>query len=377
MSRPLLTINAGSSSVKFALFDATVPGEPRELARGEVARVADYEEALREVLAQAEGAVGGTPIVAAGHRVVHGGERFTAAVEVTPAVREALGELVVLAPLHQPHNLEGIDALARLHPALPQIACFDTAFHVTQPAVETRFAIPRVLAEWGVRRYGFHGLSYDYIASQLPSRFDGLPRERVVAAHLGSGASLCALRAGRSVATTMGFSALDGLPMSTRCGALDAGVLLYLLEQGMPVAELADTLWHRSGWLGVSGVSSDMQTLLASADPHAAEAVDLFVYRTVQAIGALAATLGGCDAIVFTGGIGEHSAEIRRRICARLGWLGVRLDARRNEAGGPRIDDETGAASAWALPTNEELTIARQSASLLFGSSGEGVTSPR
>ncbi|HEY0526260.1 MAG TPA: acetate kinase, partial [Stellaceae bacterium] len=252
---------------------------------------------------------------------------------------------------------------------LPQVACFDTAFHATQPPVATRFALPRELTEAGVRRYGFHGISYEYIASALAEHAPDIagPDSRVVAAHLGNGASLCAMRGGRSVDTTMGFTALDGLPMGTRCGALDPGVILYLLrERGMDADAIEDLLYRRSGLLGVSGgIASDMRTLLASAEPAAREAVELFAYRIVRETGALASSLGGLDGLVFTAGIGEHAAEIRERVCAALAWLGLRLDAAANRAGGPRISAAGSAVSAWVIPTDEEKMIARHTAELI------------
>jgi acetate kinase len=250
-----------------------------------------------------------------------------------------------------------------LHPDLPQIACFDTAFHFSQPLVAASFALPRVLRDDGVRRYGFHGLSYEYIAGVLPEFLGEQTAEaRVVVAHLGAGASMCALRARQSVATTMGLTALDGLVMAQRCGALDPGVILYLLQQkGMTADAVASLLYHDSGLYGVSGISDDMRTLLASADPRAAEAIDLFVYRVGRELGSLAAALGGLDALVFTAGIGEHAAEIRRRVCADAAWLGIELDQAANAAGGPRITTAASRSSAWVIPTDEDLMIAQHS----------------
>ena len=277
-----------------------------------------------------------------------------------------LDRLVPLAPLHQPHNLAAIRALGAIRPDLPQIACFDTAFHHGLPAVATRFALPREYEAAGVRRYGFHGLSYEFIAGRLPAIAPEIAFGRVVVAHLGNGASLCALRGGRSIDTTMGFTALDGLPMGTRCGALDPGVILYLLEERrMSAAAIEHLLYHSSGLLGVSGISSDMRTLLASADSRACEAIELFVYRIVREIGALAASLGGLDGLVFTAGIGEHSPEIRRLFCEGVAWLGLELDPHANDAGGPCLTRPASRASAWVIPTDEDLMIARHTHRLL------------
>ncbi len=274
-------------------------------------------------------------------------------------------KLVSLAPLHQPHNLAAIEALSKLHPALPQIACFDTAFHHTQSPVATAFALPRALSDQGIRRYGFHGLSYEYIASVLPHVLGPDTAEgRVIVAHLGSGASLCAMHSRKSVATTMGFTALDGLMMGRRCGAIDPGVVLYLLqEQKMPADAISDLLYDKSGLLGVSGISDDMRDLLASNDTRAREAVDLFVYRITRELGSLVAALGGLDALVFTAGIGEHAAEIRRRVCVEAEWLGIKIDEKANASGGPCISDSH--VSAWIVPTDEDLMIARHAYSVL------------
>jgi acetate kinase len=286
---------------------------------------------------------------------------------IDASVTAELRRLIPLAPLHQPHNLAAIDALTKLHPGLPQIACFDTAFHHTQSEVATAFALPRRLAAEGIRRYGFHGLSYEYIASVLPDILgSGAAEGRVVVAHLGSGASLCAIRSRRSVATTMGFTALDGLPMSRRCGNIDPGVILYLMqEKGMTAAEVSTLLYNESGLFGVSGISDDMRTLLASDDPSAKQAVDLFVYRIGRELGSMAAALGGIDALVFTAGIGEHAAEIRRRVCEDAAWLGVDLDQSANAAGGAMITRPGSRTSAWAIPTDEDLMIALHTWTLL------------
>ena len=320
-----------------------------------------HEDALAALLRWQEGHFQDYRLVAAGHRVVHGGSLYTAPVRIDGSVIAELRRLIPLAPLHQPHHLAAIAALSKLYPALPQIACFDTAFHHTQPEVAAAFALPRHLTEEGIRRYGFHGLSYEYIASILPDILGPTVADgRVVVAHLGSGASMCAMHRRKSVGTTMGFTALDGLPMSRRCGNLDPGVVLYLMqEKDMTAQTLSDLLYNSSGLLGVSGVSDDMRTLLASDDPHAANAVALFVYRITRELGSLAAALGGLDALVFTAGIGEHAPEIRRRVCEHAAWLGVYFDEAANAASGPRITISGSKASAWVIPTDEDLMIAR------------------
>lgn len=321
ISTVTLILNAGSSTLKYALYDAAGSA----LQRGKLEHdgsVDDFCRGLTGFLAT----LGEVRIGAVGHRVVHGGSAYGSPIRLDTAHVEALRQLAPLAPLHQPHNLAGIDAISRLLPEVPQVACFDTAFHHDQPAVARQLGLTRELHEAGVRRYGFHGLSYEYIASQLPAALGAMADGRVIVAHLGSGASLCAMRERRSVATTMGFSTLDGLLMATRCGNLDPGVLLYLMQaRGMDAAALADLLYQRSGLLGVSGMSGDMRTLLGSTEPAAQEAVELFCYRVQREIGSLAAALGGLDALVFTGGIGEHAHSIRTRICAGLAWLGPEL----------------------------------------------------
>lgn len=391
MSRTLLVINSGSSSIKFSLFAADmldllangqvegIGGEARLHAADASGRalfderladrVADHGRALDRLLARDELREPMGDPVAAGHRVVHGGTRFDQPVRIDPRILTELEDLAPLAPLHQPHNTAGIRALASRRPDLPQVACFDTAFHAGQAAVARNFALPRELTDSGIRRYGFHGLSYEYIASVLADTVGaGTAAGRVVVAHLGNGASLCALREGHSVATTMGFTALDGLPMGTRCGSIDPGVVLYLIgEYGLGVAAVNDLLYHRSGLLGVSGISNDMRRLLASDDPRAAEAIELFAYRINRELGSLAAALGGLDALVFTGGIGEHAAPVRERVCELAGWLGVRLDADANRAYGPRISAADSAVSVWVIPTDEELMIARHTRRLLEG----------
>ncbi|KIZ39388.1 MULTISPECIES: acetate/propionate family kinase [Rhodopseudomonas] len=386
MSEVIIVLNAGSSSIKFALFEAHMRPTPQHLicdgafdgighrvhftatdragavlADDHLPKATSHEDAIAGLIGWIERTFPDRALAAAGHRVVHGGLVFTAPVRVDAVVLHALRELVPLAPLHQPHNLAAIEALAKLHPSLPQVACFDTGFHHTQPEVAAAFALPRRITAQGVRRYGFHGLSYEYIASVLPATLGAVAAEgKIVVAHLGGGSSLCAMHERASVATTMGFTALDGLPMGSRCGNLDPGAVLYLIQQqGMTAAAVNDMLYHASGMLGVSGVSDDMRTLLASADPHAKEAIDLFVYRIGRELGSLAAALGGLDALVFTGGIGEHATEIRRLVCAQAGWLGVTLDAAANAAGAARITIADSKTSVWVIPTNEDLMIAR------------------
>jgi acetate kinase len=384
LSRALLVLNAGSSSIKFSvyevgeqaalglLFRGEVDGlgaQPRLVARDQAgARLADdplaagaaHDDALVTILALIEARTASAVVIAAGHRVVHGGVRYASPVRVTPEVIRELEALVPLAPLHQLHNLEAIKALAKRRPALPQVACFDTAFHTTQPAVAQAFALPRALGEAGIKRYGFHGLSYEYIASVLPEHLGDGADGRVVVAHLGAGASMCAMRGRRSVATTMGFTALDGLPMGSRTGSIDPGVILHLMtERGMSAGDITELLYKKSGLLGLSGLSSDVRDLLASDSPHAAWALDVFVYRAGRELGSLAAALGGLDALVFTAGIGEHAVPIRARICRDAAWLGVQIDDKANQRGGPCISAPDSHATAWVIPTDEELMIAR------------------
>ncbi|MBS0463710.1 MAG: acetate/propionate family kinase [Proteobacteria bacterium] len=380
----MLVLNAGSSSLKFALYAGDRrPAADTLLWRGQCAGIggtarfgvrsadgatqverllapgADHAQALAALLDWVGASGHGLAIAA--HRVVHGGPRHCAPLWLDAPVLADLQAQIPLAPLHQPHALAAIEALSALHPTLPQMACFDTAFHARQPRIATAFALPRALTDEGVRRYGFHGLSCEYIAGALPEVLGTHTAEaRVIVAHLGAGASLSALYRRRSVATTMGFTALDGLVMGRRCGNLDPGVVLYLLQhKGMSAAQVADLLHQHSGLLGVSGISDDMRELLASADPHAREAIDLFVYRIGREIGSLAAALGGLDALVFTAGIGEHAAEIRRRVCEQAAWLGLGLDEAANTAGGPCISSADAAVSAWVIPTDEDLVIAR------------------
>ncbi len=381
----ILVINAGSSSLKFNVFGVDGAGEPVRLIKGQIeslhaeprmsakdgdgAKLADealgsegrgHEGALAHLLSWLDPALGERTVTAAGHRVVHGGDAFTAPVLVDEDVLAKLEALTPLAPLHQPHNIAGVRALERAFPGLPQVACFDTAFHATKRAEASAFALPRELTEAGVRRYGFHGLSYEYIASALPDVAPELARGRVVVAHLGSGASMCAMRDGRCVDVSMGFTAVDGLPMGTRCGALDPGVVLYLArEKGMALDDIETLMYNRSGLKGVSGISNDMRELEASADPRAREAIDLFAYRIRQTTAALAAAMEGIDALVFTAGIGENSAFIRGQVLEGLEWMGIQCDPDANASGETRISREGSPVAALVVPTNEELMIAR------------------
>lgn len=384
----ILVLNAGSSGLKFAAFVTGSDGALARSAEGEIEITApgrdepaeppaagtpaaerparNHAEALERALARLDADATEAPLAAVGHRVVHGGDRFATPVRVDEGVLTALEALIPLAPLHQPHGVTAIRAVAALRPELPQIACFDTAFHASLPRGARFFALPRELSDAGVRRYGFHGLSYEWAAERLAALDPAAARGRAVVAHLGNGASLCALRGGRSIATTMGMTALDGLVMGTRCGALDPGVVLHLLRRhDGDVDAVEDLLYRRSGLLGVSGVSSDMRTLLASDDPHAAEAVDLFVDRIASELGALAAALGGLDALVFTGGIGEHATAIRARVCRAAAWLGVALDEAANDRGDALLTREDSAVRAWVVEAEENLVVARHVRTLL------------
>jgi acetate kinase len=385
MASDILTLNAGSSSLKFSLWQAGTSMELQEFFRGEIEKIGiaphlsarepdgrtvvddgfdgagaklSHEDLLRELFAWlSQQRRGGFKAI--GHRVVHGGATFTAPVRIDDDVMGQLSKLEPLAPLHQPHNLSGIRICAALQPRVPQIACFDTAFHRTMDTVTRRLGLPRAYEEEGVQRYGFHGLSYEFIAQQLRAIDPDLANGRVIVAHLGNGASLCAMHDGRSVDTTMSFTALDGLLMGTRPGALDPGAVTYLMrERTMSAAEIEDLLYHRSGLLGISGISSDMRILLASNDSRAREAVELFVFRAAREIGALTASLGGLDGLVFTAGIGEHASEIRSRVCARCAWLGVILDERANGAGQVRISTDASRVRIYVIPTDEERMIA-------------------
>ena len=391
MANAIAVLNAGSSSVKFSLFVARgdelelhVRGQiegidtaPHFIAKRSTGAVASekswpdgtslgHDGALDHVIAFLRQELAGARLVGVGHRVVHGGLDYAQPVVVDATVVAALEQLIPLAPLHQPHNVAPIRRLLERASEVTQVACFDTAFHRTNPDLAQRFALPQELHDAGVRRYGFHGLSYEYIASVL-AQFDGrIASGKTIVLHLGNGASMCAMEARRSVASTMGFTALEGLMMGTRSGSLDPGVTLYLMDRrGMDARAVENLLYNQSGLLGVSGISSDMRTLLASSDPRAGLAVDLYCYRMRRELGSLAAALGGLDALVFTGGIGENSTVIRERVCRDAAWLGVELDPAANAAGGPRISTPRARASAWTIPTNEELMIARHTRRLL------------
>jgi acetate kinase len=392
MQQAILVLNAGSSSIKFLLFAdegrdrlaARIRGQiesihtsPRFVAKdpqgetigqkawGEGAPLG-HDGAVAFLADFVRGEARGLELEAVGHRVVHGGPKFARPVQMNRDVLAQLETFVPLAPLHQPHNLAPIRMLLDRRPDLPQVACFDTAFHSTNPEVAQRFAIPDEFYDAGVRRYGFHGLSYEYVASVLPEHDARAAAGRTVVCHLGNGSSMCAMRAGKSVASTMGFTALDGLPMGTRSGAIDPGVMLYLMdERKMDARAIEKLLYNQSGLLGVSGISSDMRKLLDSSDPRAKLAVDLYVYRIGRELGSLAAALGGLDALVFTAGIGENSAVIRERVCRDAKWLGVTLDTAVNDGRTPRISATGSRVSAWVVPTNEELMIARHTQRLV------------
>lgn len=391
MADAIVVVNAGSSSVKFSLFidggaapRLRVRGQieglfsaPRFVARGADGSVRDertwhdgaslgHDGALDFLVEYLRAALAGDRLVGVGHRVVHGGMEYAQPVRIDAAVLRSLERYVPLAPLHQPHNLAPIRRLFERAPELPQVACFDTAFHRTNPELAQMFGLPYAMFEEGVRRYGFHGLSYEYVASVLADYDERAAQGRTVVLHLGNGASMCALAAGRSVASTMGFTAVDGLMMGTRTGSLDPGVVLYLMaDRGMDAHAVERLLYNESGLLGVSGISSDMRALLASEALRATLAVDLFCYRIRRELGALAAVLGGLDAIVFTAGIGENSAAIRARVLDDAGWLGARIDASANDAGGPRLTAAGSRVLGLAIPTNEELMIAMHTRKVL------------
>jgi acetate kinase len=376
--RPLLVLNAGSSTLKFSLFDAAASDTPRPSVHGVVDGIglhprlvvgdaapqptaaANHADAFTVVARWLDEHLRGAPPIAVGHRVVHGGTRYAGPVAIDDAVLGALEALTPLAPLHQPQALAAIRGVRDHWPAVRQVACFDTAFHRGRPEVVETFALPRALFESGVRRYGFHGLSYEYIAGRLPRIAPGIADGRVIVAHLGNGASLCAMRERRSVDTTMSFSALDGLPMGTRVGDLDPAVVLYLLtERHMSADDISTLLYKRSGLLGLSGVSSDVRDLLASPAPRARFALEYFAHRIAREVGALTGVLEGLDGLVFTGGIGEHAAPVRADVCARLAWLGVHLDETSNRAHGPTIAAASSRVAVYVIPTNEEIVIAR------------------
>ncbi|MEO9129907.1 MAG: acetate/propionate family kinase [Sphingomonas sp.] len=379
MAGSVLTLNAGSSSLKFALFGAATL-EP--ILRGAIEDIdtaahmttryeadaslaeqrwvagTSFDTILHDLLAFTHDQAGSAKLEAVGHRIVHGGPDHIGPAAVTPDLLNALDALIPLDPLHLPHNLAPLRMIAAARPGLPQVACFDTAFHHTMPAVAQAVALPAAITGRAIRRYGFHGLSYEFIARHLARTAPELAQGRVIIAHLGSGASLCALQSGVSIATTMGFSVLDGLVMATRCGSIDPGVILYLGRMGYSFADIEDILYHRSGLLGVSGVSSDMRVLLASEIPEARAAIDLFTYRIAIEIGGLVSALGAIDALVFTGGIGEHSSEIRAAICARLVWLGLSLDDAANASNAVRISKTGSTIDVSVVDTDEEAMIA-------------------
>ena len=380
MTAAVLTLNAGSSSLKLALFPAAgdaplATGQADRIGPDGTLRIAatggaalpvppgdltSHTGALAAALAGFRAAFPDLDPRAVGHRVVHGGTDYAAPVTVTDAILADLARLEPFAPLHQPHNLAGIRAAMAAFPQVPQVACFDTAFHRAHPWVHDTFALPRDYYDRGVRRYGFHGLSYDYIAGALPRIVPEVALGRVVVAHLGNGASICAIHEGRSVASSMGFSALDGLAMGTRCGQLDPGVMLYLMEQeGMAPAAISDLLYRRSGLLGLSGLSNDMRTLEAAGSPEAEQAIAYFTTRIRHQLGAMAAVLGGIDAVVFTGGIGENSARVRAEVCETTGWMGIAVDPARNARNATVISPDGAPVPVLVVPTNEELVIAR------------------
>jgi acetate kinase len=392
-SRQIAVLNAGSSSIKFAVFNEN--GELSLMFRGQIEKIGvapalsvegargeklvdneqpredlDHRSATKLILATAISLLSGEAVEGIGHRVVHGGSQFMGATAVTEDVLASLRSLSALAPLHQPHNLAPIEAIMAAAPYIPQVACFDTAFHRTQPRLAEAFALPRELTDAGIRRYGFHGLSYQYVSGKLREVAPELAEQRLIVAHLGNGASLCALHRGRSVATTMGFTAVDGLVMGTRCGSIDPGVLIYLMDEyGMDARALERLIYKESGLLGVSGITSDMRALRESDDPRAREAIDLFVYRIVREIGSLAAALGGLDGLVFTGGIGQRDRLTRREVVAGCQWLGAAIDERLNATSSEgRIDASSSAIPIWVLPTDEERVMALQTAAVLASS---------
>ena len=391
MPEAIAVLNAGSSSIKFSLFavrddkeELIVRGQieslhtaPRFVAKdreGAVLAEKSWEEgtnlghagALDHLIAYVRAEFGNYRLLGIGHRVVHGGLDYTQPVRLDPQVLATLEQLVPLVPLHQPHNLAAVRLLLERRPELPQVACFDTSFHRTNPQIAQLYALPLEYAEAGMIHYGFHGLSYEYIAKVLPQFDAGAATAKTVVLHLGNGASMCAMENGKSVTSSMGFSSIEGLVMGTRCGALDPGIILYLMDnRGMDVRAIEKLLYTQSGLLGISGLASDMRTLLASEEPRAKLAVDLFLYRIRRELGSFVAALGGIDALVFTGGIGENAAPIRERVCQDAAWLGVELDAAANVRGGPCISATGSRVRAWLIPTNEELMIARHTRRVL------------
>ena len=403
MADAIAVVNAGSSSIKFSLF-AEQDGELELKARGQIEGIyaaphfvakdsagallaenswADgvklgHAGALDHLMGFVRGEFGQLRLAAVGHRVVHGGTEYAQPVRVDAKILSALEKYVPLAPLHQPHNLFPIRLLLERLPELVQVACFDTAFHRAQPSVAQLFALPKWLTERGVRRYGFHGLSYEYITQALPKYDAKAARGKAIVLHLGNGASMCAISDGRSVASTMGFTAVDGLPMGTRCGSLDPGVMLYLMDElKMDTRTIEKLIYQQSGLLGVSGVSSDMRTLEESVEPDAKIAIELFAYRIGRELGSLAAALGGADAIVFTGGIGENSRSLREHVCRDAAWLGIELDTAANQANASRISTPASRVAAWVIPTNEELMIARHTQALLSAATRQATVRSR
>jgi len=387
MAPVILVLNSGSSSIKYTLYS----GDAVQL-KGQISGLGakphisltslisdtridrslsdaegdSHASALSALLPVLEAELGGRNVDAVGHRVVHGGVAHAAPIRITEEVIEELRTLEPLAPLHQPHNLAGIEAARTAFPKAVQVACFDTAFHRNHPWVNDTFALPRALYEEGVRRYGFHGLSYEYICNYLKQAAPEVYSGRVIVAHLGNGASMCAIRKGQSIGSTMGFTALDGLPMGTRCGQLDPGVVLYLLTtKDMSPDEVSDLLYKNSGLKGLSGISQDMRTLTQSDDPHAAEAIDYFVFRIRRELGAMAAVLGGLDTVVFTGGIGENAVIVRDKVCSGLEWLGLAVDAQKNQAGAEDISADGSRIRVLVIPTNEEEMIRRHTEKLI------------
>jgi acetate kinase len=391
VSDAVAVLNAGSSSLKFSLYTGAGPDltlvargqaealftSPRFVAKDGDGSVVDdkrwesgsklgHAGALDYLVAFLRQRFAEHRLVAVGHRVVHGGVEYTKPVRIDADIARALEKYIPLAPLHQPHNLAPIKAILERLPQMPQVACFDTAFHRSQPPVAQAFALPKSITDRGVLRYGFHGLSYEYIAGVFPTHDPKAAAGKTVVLHLGNGSSMCAIASGRSVASTMGFTAVDGLPMGTRSGNLDPGVVLYLMDElKMDVRAIEKLLYQQSGLLGVSGISSDMRTLEASTEPGAMAAINLFIYRTGRELGSLAAALGGLDAIVFTAGIGENSRSLRERVCRDAAWLGVELDTEANARHATRISTAASRVSAWVIPTNEELMIARHTRSVL------------
>jgi len=389
MADHVLALNAGSSSLKFALYELVEDNRPSMRWRGQIERLGDaprllaqsaggrsvdrpltdtkgHDEAINAFLELARDYLPDIRIRAIGHRVVHGGTVYSKPVVVDESVLDTLAGFIPFAPLHQPYSLAGIRAASAAFPGTVQVACFDTAFHRTHPWVNDTFALPQSYYEKGVRRYGFHGLSYDYISNKLKEVAPGLYDGRVVIAHLGNGASMCAVSGGRAIASTMGFSALDGLPMGTRSGQVDPGVVLYMMQQdGMTAEEIADTLYRKSGLLGLSGISSDMRTLLAADTPETRRAIDYYVFRIRRELGALSAAMEGIDALVFTGGIGENAAVIRQKVCDGMRWIGIDMDHNRNADGGTVLSTDFSRVRILMIPTNEEMVIARAAAQLV------------